>query len=185
MLAADEDIANAMVEIAQRMGSTVYQTVNDILTLAIRADKMGLSLEEIMKDREILERAKRSGFTFTMERLLYEVVDVASASAGKRVSELWLETGKWYGRFFSDMNKDGVQAFKEAMSLLTFGSAVFSVEKGKGDNISVSCVGEKFTPGFTEMFSLFIEGVFDSLGMKLTAKENHHGSIRLRFTNNR
>lgn len=181
MLAADEDLANKIVEIAKRRGLTVYQTVNDLLEQALRVEQMGLMLSDVVDDREMLERAKGMGFTFTIEELLYDVVDVAYSHAKKQLSDMWLDMGRWYGKYFSGKSEDGVEAFEEAMSLLTLGTSVFNIERGKKGGVSVSCVGERFTPGFTDLYSLFIEGVFDALGFQLVEKENHKGIIRLRF----
>lgn len=181
MLAADEEIANRVVEMAKRMESTVYQTVNDILEQALRVDEMGLFLGDVVDEREALEKAKRMGFTFTIESLLYDVVDVAYSRNKARLSEMWLEAGQWYGKYFSSKSEDGIAAFEEAMGLLTIGNPVFTVERGKGDGVSVSCVGERFTPGFTSVYSLFMEGVFEAFGMEMVEKENSDGIIRLRF----
>ena len=181
MLAADEDIANKIVEMAKRREWTVYQTVNEILEQALRADGMGLFLADVVDEREMIEKAKKMGFTFAVENLLYDVVDMAYTKDKKRLSEMWLEVGRWYGKFFSSRADDGVDAFTEAMSLLTLGNSVFKIEKGRGNSVSVSCVGEGFTPGFTEVYSLFMEGIFEALGMELVNKENSDGIIRLRF----
>lgn len=181
MLAADEDIANKIVEMAKRREWTVYQTVNEILEQALRADGMGLFLADVVDEREMIEKAKKMGFTFAVENLLYDVVDMAYTKDKKRLSEMWLEVGRWYGKFFSSRADDGVDAFTEAMGLLTLGNSVFKIEKGRGNSVSVSCVGEGFTPGFTEVYSLFMEGIFEALGMELVNKENSDGIIRLRF----
>ena len=181
MLAADEKLANKIVEMAKRRESTVYKTVNDILEQALRADQMGLSLNEIVDERETLEKAKKMGFTFAIEELLYEVVGIAYNRNKKGLNDLWLDTGRWYGKYFSNKSNDGLDAFAEAMSLLTLGNSVFNMEKRRGGDIRVSCVGERFTPGFTEVYSTFMEGVFETLGMKLVEKENSEGIIRLRF----
>lgn len=181
MLAADEDIANKIVEMAKRREWTVYQTVNEILEQALRADGMGFFLADVVDEREMIEKAKKMGFTFAVENLLYDVVDMAYTKDKKRLSEMWLEVGRWYGKFFSSRADDGVDAFTEAMGLLTLGNSVFKIEKGRGNSVSVSCVGEGFTPGFTEVYSLFMEGVFEALGMELVNKENSDGIIRLRF----
>ena len=181
MLAADEKLANKIVEMAKRRESTVYKTVNDILEQALRADQMGLSLSEVVDERETLEKAKKMGFTFAIEELLYEVVGIAYNRNKKGLQNLWLDTGRWYGKYFSNKSNDGLDAFAEAMSLLTLGNSVFNMEKRRGGDIRVSCVGERFTPGFTEVYSTFMEGVFETLGMKLVEKENSEGIIRLRF----
>lgn len=181
MLAADEDIANRVVEMAKRRESTVYQTVNEILEQALRVDGMGLFLGDVVDEREMIEKAKKMGFTFAIENLLYDVVDMAYSRNNKQVSNLWLDAGRWYGKYFSSKSDDGIAAFGEAMGLLNLGNSVFNIERGKGGAVSVSCVGERFTPGFTDVYSLFMEGVFEAFGMGLVDKENSDGIIRLRF----
>lgn len=181
MLAADEDIANRVVEMAKRRESTVYQTVNEILEQALRVDGMGLFLGDVVDEREMIEKAKKMGFTFAIENLLYDVVDMAYSRNNKQVANLWLDAGRWYGKYFSSKSDDGISAFGEAMGLLNLGNSVFTIDRGKGGAVSVSCVGERFTPGFTEVYSLFMEGVFESFGMGLVDKENSDGIIRLRF----
>lgn len=185
MLAADAKLANRIVELAKRRESTVFSMVNDILEEALRADQMGLSLSEIIDGRETLEKAMKMGFTFTVEKLLYDVVDLAYSKNKRGISEMWFDTGKWYGKYFSNRSNDGVDAFSEAMDLMTIGKSVFNIEKTRGDGIRVSCVGESFTPGFIEVYSLFIEGVFETFGMTLEEKENSEGIIRLRFKRSR
>ena len=184
MLAAQEDIANKIVEIANRKDMTVYQTVNDILEQALRADGMGLVLKEVIDRRWMLERAREVGFTFAVERLLYEVVDTAYGHARNQLSQMWLEMGGWYGKYFANKRDDGLVAFGEAMELLTLGTSEFSIEEARA-GVSVTCVGEGFTPGFTEVFSLFIEGALEALGYARAAKEVSRGIIRLKFEKSR
>jgi len=182
MLAADEDIANKIVEIAKRRGSTVYGTVNEILQQALHADEMGLNLNYVIENREKMEKAKRMGFTFTIEKLLYEVVGLAHDKAGKELGKIWLETGKWYGRYFADKGGDSIESFREAMELLSLGNPVTSIEKQNGGRLVVSCVGELYTNGFTEMHGLFIRGVLETFGWEHVKTENGKGMIRLTFT---
>ncbi|MGD2200241.1 MAG: hypothetical protein PVJ38_01250 [Candidatus Bathyarchaeota archaeon] len=181
MLAADEALANRIVEVAKRKDSTVYRTVNEILEQALRADAMGLILSDIIDNREKLEKAREMGFTLTVERLLYDVVDLANDKAGKELEELWLETGRWYGRYFTDRDGDPIDDFREAMSLLTLGNPVSSIEKMRDGKLSVSCVGELYTEGYTEMYSLFIQGVMETLGWEQVETMNSEGIIRLTF----
>lgn len=181
MLAADEDIANRVAEVAKQRGATVFQTVNDILEQALRADVLGLGLEEVIDKRGMLVKAKEVGFTFTVERLLYQVVDTAYDHAKNLMSEIWLEEGRWYGKYFQNKGGDYIGAFNEAMELLTFGTSEFSVEEEVEDTVSVSCVGERFSKGFSDVFSLFITGIFEALGYEKVFGDVSKGIIRLRF----
>jgi hypothetical protein len=182
MLAANEQVANRVAELAKRRGTTVFQTVNDILEQAMRVEEMGLSLKEVVDKREALEKARRLGFAFTIERLLYEVVDLACNRDKDDVSEIWLDTGRWYGKYFASRSKDGVREFREALELLSFGTYEFDLKENRGGGaVSVDCVGEHFTGGYSELFSLFIEGVFDAFGYRPVNREVSKSIIRLRF----
>ena len=181
MLAADEEIANRVVEMAQKRGQTVFQTVNDILEQALRVDGMGLTLTDVVNERGMLEKAKQMGLTFTIENLLYDVVELAHSNAEKNLTDLWLETGKWYGKYFTQKSDNGLDAFRVAMDLLTIGNSVYYLELEKDGVVLISYVSERFNSGYIEVCSKFIEGVFDSFDMELLGKENSKGVIRMKF----
>jgi len=185
MLAADEELANKVAELASRRGLTVRQTVNDILEQALSVEEAGISLKEVVEERWMLEKAQEIGFTFVPERLLYQVVDAAYGQGGKQFSDTWRGVGSWYGKYFSAKTDKPLDAFKEAMGLLTFGASGFSLEKQKDDRLAVTCVSERFTEGFTEVFSLFIEGVLEVLGYEVSDREVSKGIIKLKLSKRR
>lgn len=181
MLAADEELANRVVELAKRRGITVFQTVNEILEQALRVEEAGLRLREIVEERGIIERAKRLGFTFTVERLLYEVSELAYGRARGQASQMWLEMGRWYGKYLNSIGKENLRVFREALELLAFGPPEFEVKEGKGGQVYVSLIGERFTDGYLNLLSLFIEGIFENFGYKVNNKEISKGLLRLGF----
>ena len=181
MLAADEKLANKVAELASRRGLTVRQTVNDILEQALRVEEAGINLKEVVEERWMLEKAQEVGFTFVPEHLLYQVVDAAYSEGGKRLADMWREVGHWYGKYFSAKTDKPLEAFEEAMGLLTFGASGFSLERQKDDRLAVTCVSERFTEGFTEVFSLFVEGVLDVLGYEVSDREVSKGVMKLKL----
>ena len=180
MLAAQEDIANEIVGLANRKDMTVYQTVNDILEQALRVDKMGFTLEEVVEERWMLERAREIGFTFTIEHLLYLTVDSAYGENPKKFSDIWREMGHWYGKYFQSKHEDPMEAFRAALDLFTIGTAEYSLD-AKSRIISLSFIGEKLTPGYTDLFSEFIEELLSVLGYKLKDKELLKGILKMEF----
>jgi hypothetical protein len=179
MLAADEELANRVVELAKRRGVTVFQTVNEILEQALRVEEEGLRLREIVEERGIIERARRLGFTFTVERLLYMVAELAYERAGEQASQMWLEMGRWYGKYLTSSGKDNLKVFREALELLTFGPPEFEVKEGRGGQVSVSLVGEMYTHGYLSLLSLFIEGVLDAFGYRVKSREVSKGLMKM------
>jgi hypothetical protein len=180
MLAAQEDTANLIVDLAKRKNMTVYQTVNDILEQALRVEGIGLSLKQVIDEREMLEYAKKTGFSFTVEHLFYEAMDIAYQENPEQITKLWREIGKWYGEFFKLKFKDPLKALEDALELLTLGPPEYSIdinEKG----VDVSCVGELFTEGYSILFGVFLEEIIKSFGNSTVEKEINKGIIKLRF----
>ena len=181
MLAAQEDIANRIVELAQRKDMTVYQTVNDILEQALRVEELGMSLRQVVDERWMLERAQETGFTFTIEQLLYRTVDEAYESDKEKYSAIWREMGHWYGKYYQAKHEQPLDAFKEALELFTLGTSEYTLENNNRD-LTFSFIGEKLTPGYIELFSVFIEELLAVLGYKIKIKEINRGIIKLEMS---
>lgn len=178
MLAAQEDIANRIVELANRKDMTVYQTVNDILEQALRVEEFGMSLRQVVDERWMLERAQESGFTFTVEQLLYRIVDEAYESDKENYTKIWREMGHWYGKYYQAKHDEPLAAFKEALELFTLGTSEYNLEN-TNRRLTFSFIGEKLTPGYIELFSVFIEELLSVFGFKLKEKEINRGIIKL------
>lgn len=180
MLAAEEDLANKVAKLAEKRGLTVYQTVNDILEQALRAESQGVNLREALDRRGDMERARDMGLTFTVEHLYYQVIDTAFSEDKKRIKELWRDMGFWYGKYFKSKGNDPVKNLTEALSFMTHGGQ-FSAEKGRSNELSISCINEHYTKGYTEVFAIFIEAAFNVLGYHTVESEASRGIIRLKL----
>ncbi|MFC1804125.1 hypothetical protein ACFL0D_09220 [Thermoproteota archaeon] len=178
MLAAQEDIANRIVELAKRKDMTVYQTVNDILEQALRVEELGMSLKQVVDERWMLERAQETGFTFTIEQLLYRIVDEAFDSDRERFTDIWREMGHWYGKYYQAKHDEPLEAFREALELFTIGTSEYKLENSSRD-LTFSFIGEKLTPGYIELYCVFIEELLSVLGYKIKEKEINRGIIKL------
>ncbi|MBN2336862.1 hypothetical protein JXL21_15005 [Candidatus Bathyarchaeota archaeon] len=180
MLAAQEDIANKIVELANRKDMTVYQTVNDILEQAIRVEGIGLSLKQVVDERWMLERAQEIGFTFTIEQLLYQLVDAAYEEDKKKFTEIFKEMGHWYGKYFQAKHDDPLTALRDSLELFCLGNTEYSLEQTPR-KLKLSFIGEKLTSGYTELFSVLMEEILLGIGYKLNGKDIRKGILRMEF----
>ncbi len=178
MLAAQEDIANRIVELAKRKDRTVYQTVNDILEQALRVEELGMSLSQVVDERWMLERAQETGFTFTIEQLLYRIVEDAYEENSEKSAKVWREMGHWYGKFYQAKHEMPIDAFKEALELFTLGTSEYTLDVSSSE-MSFSLIGEKLSIGYLELFSVFVEELFSVLGFNVKEKEIKSGIIKM------
>jgi hypothetical protein len=180
MLAAQEDIANQIVDLAKRKDTTVYQTVNDILEQALRVEGIGLSLKQVVDERWMLERAQEMGFTFTIEQLLFQIADASYNDDPDKYSKIWSEMGHWYGKYFQAKHSQPMKAVRDALELFCLGNMEYSLEEADRQ-LELSVIGEKLTPGYTELFSILMIEVFNVLGYKLKEKEIRKGILKLQL----
>jgi hypothetical protein len=178
MLAAQEDIANRIVDLAKRKDMTVYQTVNDILEQALRVEELGMSLRQVVNERWMLEKAQETGFTFTIEQLLYRIVEEAYQENSEKSAEVWKEMGHWYGKYYEAKHDEPIEAFREALELFTMGTSEYTFENGNRQ-ISFSLIGERLSTGYLELFSYFVEELLLVLGFNLNGKEIKPGIIKM------
>ena len=180
MLAAEEDLANKVAQLAEKRGLTIYQTVNDILEQAIRAEGEGVNLKEALDRRSDMVRARDMGLTFTVEHLYYQVVEAAYSDDKQKIEDLWKEMGFWYGKYFKGKGDDPARDLTEALRFLTYGSQ-FTAEKGRGDELTVSCINERYTRGYTQVFASFIKAAYEVLGYRVKDNESSRGIIKIKL----
>jgi hypothetical protein len=89
--------------------------------------------------------------------------------------------GNWYGKYFKAKHENPLEAFREAMELFCVGDAEYSLEQNSRD-ITLSFIGEKLTPGYTELFSVLLEELMKVLGYKLKDRELRKGMVKLQLT---
>lgn len=181
MLAAQETIANRIVELAKRKDMTVYQTVNDILEQALRVEELGMSLSQVVDERWMLERAQETGFTFTIEQLLYRIVEDAYEENSKKSAKVWREMGHWYGKLYQAKHEEPIDSFKEALELFTLGTSEYTLDVSNRE-LSFSLIGEKLSTGYLEQFSAFVEELFQVLGYEVKDKEIKSGIIKMELS---
>ncbi|MEM1674875.1 MAG: hypothetical protein QXE14_00290 [Candidatus Bathyarchaeia archaeon] len=177
LLAAREDLAEKIAEIANRRRWTLYDFVNEVLEETIRADSLNVSLKELIDERGVLKEARDSGFLLIPARLWYDLIDRAYMSLDVDwMRGLWYEWGQWYGKYYDDLNK-----FIEALRKLFWdlSEVDFSFE---GEGLYVRCILLNLSLSYADLFSRFIEGALVSLGYNLLSRDVSKGAVVLRFT---
>jgi len=182
MLAANELLVNEFVKIAERKGRVLYDFTNDVITQAIRADKMGLTLKEVLDERGIVEEAKRTGFILVFKRLWYEVLDKIYEDAGKEwLIEAWNEAGRWYGKLcHSRLPEKPLTALKDGIETLMWDIEDFEISDEDGLTL-LRCISAGFSKAYTMLLVVFFKGVFDALGYDVVKEEVSKGIITLTF----
>jgi len=174
-----EDLINRLSEIARARGHSLYETVNELIELAITAEDLGLTLKRIVEERHMTETARKSGFALGLENLWYEMADISYDTKKRQALKSWFDNGVWFAkRYTTSNNVDALGAFSTDLKLFTWNAPEFRIEKSK-NNVAVRVASPIYSEPYTYLFASFLECAFCAFGYKITSSEIKNGIIRL------
>jgi hypothetical protein len=182
MLAARDDLADAISKIAERRGFTLFGYLNDLLELAIKVDGMGVSLKEAVDSYELAREVKDASFTLVLESLLYDTAAIAYEKANELTLKAWFDAGIWIAqRYLARGVKDPLAAYESELKVFGWNIPGISLERS-GKMVSVRILSPRFSDSYTVLFNRFLEGFLEGSGYGVTFNEVGRGNIRLEAT---
>ena len=183
MLAAREDLANRLLEVADRKNVKLFGLLNETLEMVLKTEDMGLSLEDVVQQYGVVKAAKDAGFVLAVESLWYDVVDKFFKTDKDWMVKRWYESGHWYGKYYSaKLPQDPLKAFKEDVFSFTWNVSEFTIKENKDrSEVVVNCIAPKFSISQTTLFSAFLEGALNAFGYEVSKRGVSKGIIQLSF----
>ena len=179
MLAAREDLADKISEIAASKGFTIFGMINNLLELAISAEAMGISLEGAVDNYGLIKAVRNASYILFQESLLYDTSEIAFERAKEKTLKTWFEAGSWIGRqYITRGTEDPFAALKRDMKAFSWNIPEFTMEKTEKE-VSVRVISPRFSESYTLLFNRFLEGILEAFGYAITYKEIGRGNIRL------
>jgi len=177
--AAREDLLDGMNKVAKHGDLSLYGFLNQVFELTLKANELGVNLSSLIDSRESLKAAMEGGFTLGLERLWYEMAEIAYTNAKKKALKSWFDAGVWFAkRYVTGETDDPFEAFKKDLKDFTWNVPDLEVNKA-ADTVSVRIVSPRFTEAYTLLFTSFLEGALETFGYKIDSKEVSRGIIRL------
>lgn len=182
MLAAREDLADRLSEIAAQRGLTLFSLVNELLEVAIRVDDMGISLKEAVDAYELTREVRDASFTLVLESLLYDTADLASEKANAESQKIWFDAGVWVARrYIARGEKDPLTAYERELKFFAWNISSFTMDRSS-QKVAIRMVSPRFSKSFTVLFSQYLKGILKGSGYEVTFNEVGRGNIRLEAT---
>ncbi|MCL1965849.1 MAG: hypothetical protein FWF66_05625 [Candidatus Bathyarchaeota archaeon] len=175
-----EDLLDRVGKIAKEQCSSQFELINELFQLVIDSDELKFSLKRVVEDRKIIETAKVSGFVLGLERLWYDLADVAYAKDKRASLRNWFESGVWFATRYttSGVTSSPFDQFRNDLSAFTWNAPELKFEL-TGENVSINVTSPRFTEGYTFLFASFIVGAMEKFGYKTVKQEISRGIIRL------
>jgi hypothetical protein len=177
--AAREDYLNRMNKIAKENDLSLYGFVNQVFALILRANELGINLGTLIDSRELLKSAKESGYMLGLERLWYEMAELAYTNSKDKSLKNWFEAGVWFAKGYITSETDKpFEEFQNDLKDFTWNIPELELNE-KEDSVSVRIVSPRFTEAYTSLFTSFLKGSLETFGYKIDEKEIVRGIIRL------
>ena len=179
-LFAREDLVNRLLSIAKRQGRSLYSLVNEIFELVIRAEDLGVNIQTAFEERWILKNAQKDGFILVPEGLWYEMAEIAYQNSKDEALKKWFEAGVWLAKRYIEVEtEEPFETFKRSLKAYSWNVPEISVERDEG-RVSVRIISPRLTESYTTLYSMFIQGVLETFGYKVSEKTVSAGTIRIK-----
>ena len=179
MLAARDDLADKISEIANSKGFTLFGMINNILELAIEAEKMGISLEEAVDNYKVTKAVKEASFILVLESLLYETAEIACEKAKEETLKVWFDAGVWLASQYTSRNiENPLGNIEKDLKAFSWNIPEFTIEQ-IDDKVSIRVLSPRLSESYTVLFNRFLEGILKALSFEVKYKELGKGNIRL------
>lgn len=177
---AREDLLIRLNETARQNGRSLYETVNDILELAISADDASVSLREAIDEKNLIKSAKEKGMILGLENIWQELSALAYSSSKESAIAIWCGAGKWFAkRYLLEEANDPFSALKKDMESFSWNIHEFKIDRTDGV-VSISAISPQFSEAYSIQFLAFIESCIETFGYKIVEKEASRGSLSLK-----
>jgi hypothetical protein len=179
MLAARDDLADKMGKIAENRGFTLFGMLNDLLSLAIKADSMGISLKEAVDAYELAKEVRDASFTLVLESLLYDTAEIAYEKATEKTLKIWFDAGAWIAqRYIARGVADPLSAYERELKVFGWNIPGIFMERSK-KSVSFRILSPRFSEAYTILFNRYLQGILAGSGYEVTFNEVGRGNIRL------
>jgi len=177
---AREDLTKRISEMAKRRGYSLYDMVNEVFELTVKAEDSGVNLRKAVEEQGVLKTAKEDGFILCQESLWYDMTELAYKKAKSKTLKSWFNAGVWLAkRYVTSEIEDPFEAFKRDLEAFTWNAPEFNIEKTEKE-VSIRIISPRFPESYTLLYQAFLRGALETFGYKIVDKEVAKGGIRLK-----
>jgi hypothetical protein len=179
-----EEIAQELNKLANAQGRTLYSLVNELGLAALEASKRGFTIEEALKAKIVMERAKRARMVLVNQDLWY----LASSEASRAIKNKWLKetysASQWQANVFlsGQGGKDFIESLRLHISDYFWDCGDAKLEERVDGNLSIRLV---FVPEMplehTKVLFKVFEGMLNAHGYVATESTVEAGFLTAMF----
>ncbi len=177
LLAARSDLVDELSKIAKARNQTVYGFLNNVLEQALKLHRIDAKIEDAVNSYMVVKNLKNLGFIPLPEDLAYKALD---SIIKKNTVDAFFKLGEWYGKVLGAQlpNFKPVDLLRTVINEIAWTASEVSIGE-EGGEITIRCIGPRFSESYTLVLASMIEGLATSVGFKTARRDITRGMIFL------
>jgi hypothetical protein len=179
LVSVSEDLLDTAARVSREEGVSIGKLVENLLEQAVKVNKIRYRSDQMADFFEVLQTNKVLGGLFVPTEVLDFMLEKCHVDSVP-LQNLWLESGRWTGKYLSAKFPDPITAFGRFLRLSRWDLNEVDV-KSAGNTVKVQCVSTVMSLESTTMLAKFIEGALDGIGYKMLSADCLKGMLMMNF----
>jgi hypothetical protein len=174
------DIIEEVTKAAKKRGETITKFLEEALTQAVKVSSAGYDIKQLGQFFEVMYAQRILGGAFVPLNVLNFLTDTVCKTDKKSIADVWLESGKWHGKYLKERFYDPIKALENFLAASRWDLNEIEIKRF-GVTIRIRCISTVLSNDATHLLAQFIEGIMHGIGYKLQKSELLKGMIVQEF----
>ena len=179
LVSVSEDLLDAAAKVSREEGVSMGKLVEILLEQALKINKLKYRSDEMADFFDVLQTNRVLGGLFVPTDVLDFMLDKCQVNSSQ-LQNLWLESGRWTGKYLTEKFDDPLTAFGRFLKLTRWDLYEVDV-KHVGNIAKIQCVSTVMSLESTAMLAKFVEGALAGIGYKMTSTDSLKGMLIMTF----
>jgi hypothetical protein len=178
LVSVSENILDTAAKVSREEGVPMGKLVENLLEQALKVNKLHYRSDQMAEFFEVLQTNRVLGGLFVPTSVLDFMLE--KCSDGEQLKNLWLDSGRWTGKYMTEKFADPLTALGRFLELSRWDLNEVEI-KVSGNTVKVQCVSTVMSLPSTHMLAKFIEGCLDGIGYRLVSTDCLKGMLIMSF----
>jgi hypothetical protein len=179
LVSVSEDLLDAAAKVSREEGVSMGKLVENLLEQAVKVNKLKYRSDQMAEFFDVLQTNRVLGGLFVPTDVLDFMLEKCSSDR-VQLQNLWLDSGRWTGKYLMEKFSDPVTAFGRFLRLSRWDLNEVDI-KPSGNTVKIQCVSTVMSLESTTMLAKFIEGAMDGIGFKMASSDCLKGMLIMNF----
>lgn len=180
LVSISEKLLDEAAKVSREEGVSLGKLVETSLEQAVQVNRLGYRSDQMADFFNVLQTNRILGGMFVPPDVLDFMTEKIGSENNDQLQALWLESGRWTGKYLAEKFADPVTAFGRFLKLSRWDLNEVDV-KQNGTMVKIQCVSTVMSLESTNMLAKYVEGALGGMGFHVVNVDRLKGLIIMQF----